>query len=456
MTTLKISCLYVFSTIVLALFVAIPAQAKTNILFILDGSNSMWGQVEGEAKITSAQKVLGELLKDLPAETQIGLMVYGHREEGSCEDIEVLSGIGQSSTDALISKINALQPKGKTPIAGALQKSLGVLAKYEGDNNNVVLISDGIESCNGDPCVAAKALADAGINARVHVVGFGVSAEEREQLKCIPEMGNGKYFSAANAAELKLAAAEVKEIAVAEATPAPEPVIWFEDNFDGDDLADHWEVINPNPDAFIVEGGKLVVVSAVAANITDEKVENTFRLTKGMPDGDWDAVVKLVPEIQTFQERMSLSYVKDGKNQLTAIMDIAVGLSWETPYTHMHGQKYSKGKVTQFGRMTLQGPQTGHNEATKLAEQLKWFKNNARAIYLKIAKRGRSYVVSSKVEGDATTKDGKKPEWVSVQKLTSLRPPGTNLVLAFPQRAQTNGESIIAVDWVKIVTISNN
>ena len=82
--------------------------------------------------------------------------------------------------------------------------------------------------------------------------------------------------------------------------------------------------------------------------------------------------------------------------------------------------------------------------------QLTWFKNNVRTIYLKIAKRGRSYVVSTKIEGAATTKDGKKPEWVSLQKLTSLRPPGTNLVLSFPQRAKTNGESIIAVDWIKI------
>ena len=184
--------------LVATLLVPVSANAKSNFLFILDGSNSMWGQIEGEAKILSAQNVLSELLNDLPGDIQTGLIVYGHRKKGSCKDIEVLSGIGESSIDVLTKKINALKPKGKTPIAGALQKSLHVLSKYKQDNNNVVLISDGIESCNGDPCAAAKALVDAGINARVHVVGFDVNEEGRKQLKCIPEMGNGKYFNAAN------------------------------------------------------------------------------------------------------------------------------------------------------------------------------------------------------------------------------------------------------------------
>ena len=438
----------------IALALPKPGLAETNMLFILDGSNSMWGQVEGQAKIKTAQDVLTDLMADLPKDTKVGLMVYGHRSRESCDDIEILSSIGADGPAELVKKIRSIQPTGKTPIANALFGSLIAFSKFEGQNNHVVLISDGIETCGGDVCMAASAIANANIKPRVHVVGFDVGAKERAQLECIPKMGNGKYFSAANAGELKKAIAQVKQ--VAQAAPKPPqpkkkgPKEVFRDDFNGDELADHWDVINPNPDAFIVEDGKLLVISKVAATITGEKVENTFRLTKGMPEGDWDAVVKLVPEIQTFQERMYLSYMKDGKNLLNAFMDVAVGLSWSTPYSHMYGQKYSKGKLTQFGRMTLQGPQTGHNEATMLAKQVKWFKNNVRAIYLKISKRGRSYVVSTKIEGDATTKDGKKPEWVSVQKLTSLRPPGTNLVLAFPQRVQTAGESIIAVDWVKI------
>lgn len=437
-------------SLTVVLFTSGQAAARTNMLFILDASNSMWGQVEGKSKISSAQEVLGTLLTDLPADTSIGLMTYGHRDKASCTDIELLSPIGTDKPDSLTTKINGIQPKGKTPIAAALKSSVDAFAKNEGENNHVVLISDGLESCDGDPCAAAGLLASANIKARVHVVGFDVGADERKKLECIPEMGNGKYFSAANAAELKLAVAEVKKEAV---KPPPAPPVakeYFRDDFDGTELAEHWEVLHPNPDAFIVEDGKLVIINSMVANITDDKIENTFRLTSALPEGDWDAIVKLIPEVQTFQERMTLSYMKDAKNQLAAILDVAVGLSWSTPFTQMRGEKHSNGKVASFDRITLQGPQTGVNKETMLAEQLKWFKNNTRAIYLKIAKRGRSYVVSSMIEGDATTMEGKKPEWATVQQLTSLRPPGTNLALTFMQRAASSGESIISIDWVKI------
>ncbi len=292
----------------IALAVPKPGLAETNMLFILDGSNSMWGQVEGQAKIKTAQDVLTDLMADLPKDTKVGLMVYGHRSRESCDDIEILSSIGADGPAELVKKIRSIQPTGKTPIANALFGSLIAFSKFEGQNNHVVLISDGIETCGGDVCMAASAIANANIKPSVHVVGFDVGAKERAQLECIPKMGNGKYFSAANAGELKTAIAQVKQ--VAQAAPQPKkkgPKEVFRDDFNGDELADHWDVINPNPDAFIVEDGKLLVISTVAASITGEKVENTFRLTKGMPKGDWDAVVKLVPEIQTFQERMYLS-----------------------------------------------------------------------------------------------------------------------------------------------------
>ena len=89
-------------------------------------------------------------------------------------------------------------------------------SKLEGQNNHVVLISDGIES-GGDVCMAASAIANANINA-----GFDVGAKERAQLECISKMGNGKYFSAANAGELKKAIAQVKEVAQAAPQP-PQP-----------------------------------------------------------------------------------------------------------------------------------------------------------------------------------------------------------------------------------------
>ena len=94
------------------------------------------------------------------------------------------------------------------------------------EETTVVLISDGKETCGGDPCALVKSLRQRGINVRVHVVGFDVNKEERDQLFCIADGGNGGYFGADNAGELREALTEVRREIVA-AVPEdskPEPV----------------------------------------------------------------------------------------------------------------------------------------------------------------------------------------------------------------------------------------
>jgi len=433
-------------------------QENNNILFILDGSNSMWGQIEGEAKITSTQNVMGELLKDLPEGTDVGFITYGHRQEGSCEDIEVLAGVGEMSADELIGKISKLQPKGKTPIAGALTKSLDVLTNFQDGNNSVVLISDGLETCGGDPCAAAKALADAGIQTRVHVVGFDISQEESTQLQCIPAMGNGKYFSAGNAEELKLALAEVKEEAVSVSPPPQEPVVWFEDNFDGVDLADHWEVINPNPDAYIVEDGTLIVLTSGEKQlIGGEELENLFRLTKGIPDGDWTTTMRLIPEVATFREQYLMALYKDKDNMLLATAGNDVVCCDNAIVIGLLGDKVSNAQKTSFSVPVLRSPGIGNFNAA-IQNYTDWTSANERAIVMRIEKSRRNYIISAKVEGDITMADGKEPKWVEIQKLTSMRPLGDSFVMALTQKPfngnhdyQVNGgEALIAIDWIKI------
>ena len=77
-------------SVVFGLAVAAPAMAETNMLFILDSSNSMWGQIDGTAKIATAKSVLGNLLTDLPADTKVGLMAYG---AGQMSDKPMLHGL---------------------------------------------------------------------------------------------------------------------------------------------------------------------------------------------------------------------------------------------------------------------------------------------------------------------------------------------------------------------------
>lgn len=194
------------------------------VIFVLDGSGSMWGRIEGRTKIEVAKEIMVRLVDELPPSVQTGLVAYGHRTKGDCEDIETLTRLGSESREEMKASINAISPKGKTPITQSLTLATEQLKQNEGDST-VVLISDGKETCGGDPCAVVRELLEHGVKATVHVVGFDVSPEEREQLMCIAEAGNGRYFPADNASELNEALAEVKREVVAKAAePGPTQV----------------------------------------------------------------------------------------------------------------------------------------------------------------------------------------------------------------------------------------
>src|SRR5262249_53266586 len=93
-------------------------SAGTNVLFILDASRSMWEKPKGKdkPKIAMAKEKRPELIRELRANPRMGLEVYGHREKGNCEDIEMLVLGGQGQKDPLMQRQKAITPKGQTPI----------------------------------------------------------------------------------------------------------------------------------------------------------------------------------------------------------------------------------------------------------------------------------------------------------------------------------------------------
>jgi len=182
-------------------------RAGQNLLFILDGSGSMWGRVDDTPKISIAKAVMTELVGELPDDARAGLYAYGHREKGDCADIESLVALGPLDRQALVKRIQGLSPKGKTPITDAVKQAVDELRRLE-EAASVVLVSDGLESCGGDPCAAVQAARDAGVDFRMHVVGFGLGDTDTGQLQCMAEAGGGEYYTAANAAELSQALQE--------------------------------------------------------------------------------------------------------------------------------------------------------------------------------------------------------------------------------------------------------
>ncbi len=163
-----------------------------NVLLILDISGSMKSPLGGKPRIDIAKRVLNKYIDSLPRDMKIGFVIYG---KSSCGDdsVELVAPIGRVSRSALKSRINSLTPKGLTPIAMTLNKSIEYFKGFEKDNNNLILISDGAESCGGNPFQAIRAIKESAINPEVVVIGLGVNRSTRQQLSKIAGLSGGVY-----------------------------------------------------------------------------------------------------------------------------------------------------------------------------------------------------------------------------------------------------------------------
>lgn len=197
--------LSIFVTSLFLLYPVLSAQAVDThypeVMIILDGSGSMWGMAGDETKIKAAKDVMHELVPSLPSEIKLGLTVYGHRQKGRCDDIEIMMPAGSDDRDLLLRKVDSINPKGKTPIADSIKIVVNEL-KIKENETTIILVSDGEETCNPDPCGIVKMLKATGIKFILHVVGFDVDQIQKEELSCLAEAGGGQYFDATDAAAL--------------------------------------------------------------------------------------------------------------------------------------------------------------------------------------------------------------------------------------------------------------
>ncbi|MEQ8306868.1 MAG: VWA domain-containing protein [Hoeflea sp.] len=300
----------------------------SDLVFIVDASGSMWGQVDGTAKISTAKQALTGLIGDLGASTNVGLIAYGHRREGDCGDIETLLPVANHSPDAIGLAIDGITPRGKTPIAAALEAAASTFPAAD-RQANVLLISDGRETCGGDPCAAARALSVQGIKTRVHVVGFDLSEEESRALQCIAEEGNGNYYAANNAQEfvdaVNKAVRATEEETAALSEPEPRPLhqakAYFIETFDGPEIDTAWSVTNEVAElkALDGKGALFIAASGKKDNYDHAEAMNRLELDKQLPDGDFDLVLDLRMALQTGREHVWLSIAEDPANQIGAL-----------------------------------------------------------------------------------------------------------------------------------------
>jgi Ca-activated chloride channel family protein len=175
---------------------SVLGQGGGSLILVLDGSGSMKEPGgNGSTRMEEAKKGLDGVIEDLPDDAKVGLRVYGSTISdgpGSCEDTELLVPVDDVDKDALRAGVRKLKPLGNTPIAYSLEQAYEDLPA-EGPRS-IVLVSDGEENCQGDPCEVAADLKKKGADFYVDVVGLQVDAKSKDQLTCIASAGGGTYY----------------------------------------------------------------------------------------------------------------------------------------------------------------------------------------------------------------------------------------------------------------------
>ena len=218
---------------------------------------------------------------------------------------------------------------------------------------------------------------------------------------------------------------------------APLAEVYFEDEFEGDKLAGHWEVTNPDPDQFVVENGALLIIGKAVGGLTNVETPNLFRLKKELPQGDWVVTVRLNAELQTAKDLFEFGPFTDAENLIATRL---YGQDRCCPKSNLYFQvrKIAGGQVTFF-----------QNDVWKGGDYMEFANTIPQPITLKLIKEGRTY--RSAIHFDGQKNETGDPIWIETDLVSSLRPP-KQLVLNASQYEETSGESLFLIDSVKIET----
>jgi hypothetical protein len=195
---------------------------KVNVELILDSSGSMGEELEdGQTRIDAAKQVLNQVIDALPEQEgiNVGFRVYGHKgnnteagKDESCKSTELKVPIEGVDKEALRSQVNTYAPVGWTPLALSLRESAKDFKPPAADEANFdVLVTDGLETCGGDPCSASRTIKNGDVAITTHVIGFALEEEERQNLQCIVDESGGLLLGAGSADELSKAIFQILE-----------------------------------------------------------------------------------------------------------------------------------------------------------------------------------------------------------------------------------------------------
>ena len=177
-----------------------------SMVLIFDSSGSMAAQINGKSRMEIAKKSVSKFLKTLDKNEKfkLSIVLYGHKgsnasssQNVSCNGIDEIVPMNIVNSNDIEGVIAPLKPTGWTPISSSLKKAQNILATDTSDQKYILLVSDGKETCGGNPIETVKSIKQENSDIIVNVIGFDVDTETGSQLKGIAQAGDGKYFDVA-------------------------------------------------------------------------------------------------------------------------------------------------------------------------------------------------------------------------------------------------------------------
>ena len=172
-----------------------------NLEIILDLSGSMKSRLGNSTRIGTARKVLRQVLATIPDDFNVGLRFYANRysshQKESCTDTQLVAPIQKLDRNKLLSLVDNAQPRGMTPLVYSVLQTPADLKAVGG--GSVILITDGEETCHGDPVKAAEQLKQSGVDVTLDIVGFTLTGQKvQQELSNFTEATGGHYYQAQN------------------------------------------------------------------------------------------------------------------------------------------------------------------------------------------------------------------------------------------------------------------
>ncbi|MBS0250694.1 MAG: VWA domain-containing protein [Proteobacteria bacterium] len=199
------------SCLVAATLPALSADAPTAML-IVDGSGSMWGRLApaNRPKIDVVRDKISALLSE-PSSARVGLISFGHRRRGDCNDVEMIAG-PDSPRESVLDPLAKLSPRGPGPVTAALRMAADAIGTSR--PAQIVIVGDNADNCRQDSCAAARAIAKSSPGVVIQVIGIGLSAAERPRMACMAEATGGRFYDIADSNGLDAAIDEAVKLAV--------------------------------------------------------------------------------------------------------------------------------------------------------------------------------------------------------------------------------------------------